>query len=156
MYLLHAGYQRELTFRHDDGSYSAFGKSDNSGSMWLTAFVVKSFAQARQFVFIDPSQLTTSMRWFRSKQLENGCFPQVGGELRASLVARGGSSTTVPLADKPIEMWICYFIPRHVQMYAESFVLRPTCRLGRRVSGNHTRLHPIFKERFQDYPSNQR
>ena len=25
------GYQRELTYRHDDGSYSAFGKSDDSG-----------------------------------------------------------------------------------------------------------------------------
>ena len=83
MYLWHVGYQRELTFRHYDGSYSAFGKSDNSGSMWLTAFVVKSFAQARQFVFIDPAQLTASIGWIRSKQLENGCFPQVGGELRA-------------------------------------------------------------------------
>ena len=25
------GYQRELNYRHDDGSYSAFGKSDSSG-----------------------------------------------------------------------------------------------------------------------------
>ena len=29
-----AGYQRELTYRHDDGSYSAFGKSDASGNTW--------------------------------------------------------------------------------------------------------------------------
>lgn len=28
------GYQRELTFKHDDGSYSAFGKSDESGNTW--------------------------------------------------------------------------------------------------------------------------
>ena len=25
------GYQRELTYRHEDGSYSAFGKNDDSG-----------------------------------------------------------------------------------------------------------------------------
>ena len=25
------GYQRELTYRHDDGSYSAFGNRDDSG-----------------------------------------------------------------------------------------------------------------------------
>lgn len=29
------GYQREITYSHDDGSYSAFGKSDKSGTTWL-------------------------------------------------------------------------------------------------------------------------
>lgn len=28
------GYQRQLTYRHRDGSYSAFGERDASGSMW--------------------------------------------------------------------------------------------------------------------------
>lgn len=28
------GYQRQLTYRHPDGSYSAFGERDASGSMW--------------------------------------------------------------------------------------------------------------------------
>jgi hypothetical protein len=41
------GYQRELTYRHADGSFSAFGPSDGSGSTWLTAFVLKVFAQVR-------------------------------------------------------------------------------------------------------------
>ncbi|CAF95085.1 unnamed protein product, partial [Tetraodon nigroviridis] len=31
---LESGYQRELTYKHDDGSYSAFGKSDPSGNTW--------------------------------------------------------------------------------------------------------------------------
>lgn len=52
------GYQRELNYRHDDGSYSAFGKSDKEGSTWLTAFVTKSFAQARRFIYIDPEVRT--------------------------------------------------------------------------------------------------
>jgi len=29
-----AGYQREQTYRHKDGSYSAFGEHDSSGSTW--------------------------------------------------------------------------------------------------------------------------
>ena len=28
------GYMRELTFQHTDGSFSAFGNRDKSGSMW--------------------------------------------------------------------------------------------------------------------------
>ena len=28
------GYQRELNYRHNDGSYSAWGGSDGSGSLW--------------------------------------------------------------------------------------------------------------------------
>lgn len=72
------GYQRELTYRHDDGSFSAFGKSDPSGSMWLTAFVIKSFAQAKKFIFIDEKDLEKSIKWIEKSQLENGCFPQRG------------------------------------------------------------------------------
>ena len=45
--------------------------------MWLTAFVVKSFAQAKPYIFIDEEDLQKSIDWFESKQLENGCFPQV-------------------------------------------------------------------------------
>lgn len=72
------GYQRELTYRHPDGSFSAFGESDDSGSTWLTAFVVKSFAQAKQFITIDDESLTKSVSWFINKQMETGCFPKVG------------------------------------------------------------------------------
>ena len=31
---LEIGYQQELTYRHTDGSFSAFGMSDPSGSTW--------------------------------------------------------------------------------------------------------------------------
>jgi len=34
---LEIGYQRELTYKHDDGSYSAFGKSDPAGSTWKSS-----------------------------------------------------------------------------------------------------------------------
>ena len=29
-----SGYMRELTYQHKDGSFSAFGDRDTSGSMW--------------------------------------------------------------------------------------------------------------------------
>ncbi|KAI4503310.1 hypothetical protein M0802_001532 [Mischocyttarus mexicanus] len=74
------GYQRELNYRHTDGSYSAFGPgfSERQKSIWLTAFVVKSFAQARSLIYIDERDLKISVKWIMSKQLENGCFPIIG------------------------------------------------------------------------------
>ncbi|ETN82754.1 a-macroglobulin complement component [Necator americanus] len=53
---MEAGYQRELTYRRSDNSFSAFGESDKFGSTWLTAFVVRSFAQARSYIFVDPTE----------------------------------------------------------------------------------------------------
>ncbi|XP_008546856.1 alpha-2-macroglobulin-like protein 1 isoform X1 [Microplitis demolitor] len=77
------GYQRELNYRHPDGSYSAFGPQSSEstelgGSMWLTAFVVKSYAQARRYIHIDDRDLKLSVKWIYRKQLENGCFPVIG------------------------------------------------------------------------------
>lgn len=74
------GYQREMTYRHPDGSYSAFGAqfTEDEGSIWLTAFVLKSFAQARCLINIDDHAMSLSARWILMKQLEDGCFPVVG------------------------------------------------------------------------------
>ncbi|XP_067824744.1 C3 and PZP-like alpha-2-macroglobulin domain-containing protein 8 [Heptranchias perlo] len=72
------GYQRQLTYKREDGSYSAFGERDSSGSMWLTAFVLKSFAQSRGFIYIDPKELATAKDWIIRHQKEDGSFPAVG------------------------------------------------------------------------------
>ncbi|KAF2362522.1 Alpha-2-macroglobulin thiol-ester bond-forming [Trinorchestia longiramus] len=88
------GYQRELTYKHRDGSYSAFGESDPSGSTWLTAFVVKSYAQSRPYIDIDPTELAMSTDWLKRRQLENGCFESVGKVLHKGMkggVGEGGS-----------------------------------------------------------------
>ena len=37
-FILLIGYQRELSYKHSDGSYSAFGESDPEGSMWYAFF----------------------------------------------------------------------------------------------------------------------
>ncbi|XP_067665112.1 alpha-2-macroglobulin-like protein 1 isoform X2 [Haliotis asinina] len=75
---METGYTRELNYMHSDGSFSAFGKSDPSGSTWLTAFVVKSFAQAQRFIYIDQTNLISSVSFLKSTQMENGCFREVG------------------------------------------------------------------------------
>ncbi|KAF7478414.1 Hypothetical predicted protein [Marmota monax] len=89
------GYQRQLTYRHQDGSYSAFGERDTSGSMWLTAFVLKSFAQARSFIFIDPQELAAAKGWIIQQQGADGAFPVVGRILNKDI--QGGIHGAVPL-----------------------------------------------------------
>ncbi|XP_043323157.1 C3 and PZP-like alpha-2-macroglobulin domain-containing protein 8 isoform X2 [Cervus canadensis] len=89
------GYQRQLTYKHQDGSYSAFGERDESGSMWLTAFVLKSFAQARSFIFIDPLELEAAKDWIVQQQQADGSFPAVGRILNKDI--QGGIHGTVPL-----------------------------------------------------------
>lgn len=76
--LMLTGYQRELTYRHRDGSFSAFGESDESGSLWLTAFVLKSFAQADGLIYIDRDILGEAAMWIKNHQNSDGSFDQVG------------------------------------------------------------------------------
>ncbi|KAI4828654.1 hypothetical protein KUCAC02_022733 [Chaenocephalus aceratus] len=83
-YLLQ-GYQRQLTYKRQDGSYSAFGERDSSGSMWLTAFVLKSFAQSRGFIFIDPEELRAAKSWLIKHQRDDGSFPAMGRILNKDL-----------------------------------------------------------------------
>jgi CD109 antigen len=76
--LMITGYQRELTYRRTDGSFSAFGMSDESGSLWLTAFVLKCFSQAQGIIYIDDTVLAEATDWITSHQNADGSFEQVG------------------------------------------------------------------------------
>jgi CD109 antigen len=87
--------QRELNYRHPDGSFSAFGTSDASGSTWLTAFVVKVFAQASEFVFVDPSLQAASVGWLQSQQGRDGAFASVGEVIHTEM--QGGTASGVSL-----------------------------------------------------------
>uniref|UniRef100_A0A914W004 Uncharacterized protein n=1 Tax=Plectus sambesii TaxID=2011161 RepID=A0A914W004_9BILA len=75
---MEAGYQRELTYRRDDNSFSAFGQQDSHGSTWLTAFVVRSFKQADKFIFVDVAILEKSIAFLNAQQKENGAFAERG------------------------------------------------------------------------------
>ncbi len=76
--LMITGYQRQLTYRHNDGSFSAFGESDEEGSLFLTAFVLKSFAQAEDLIYIDSSILDEARDWIINHQNSDGSFDPVG------------------------------------------------------------------------------
>ncbi|NXR45015.1 A2ML1 protein, partial [Hippolais icterina] len=93
---LQSGYQRELLYKHDDGSYSAFGKSDPEGNTWLTAFVLKSFGQARAYVAIEERHITDALRWLRQHQRKSGCFRSMGKLFNNAL--QGGVSDELSLS----------------------------------------------------------
>ncbi|XP_058490209.1 alpha-2-macroglobulin [Solea solea] len=92
---LESGYQRELTYKHDDGSYSAFGKNDASGNTWLTSFVMKSFGGARPYIFVDARYIVDARRWLSSHQRPDGCIQSVGKLLHNGM--KGGVSDDVSL-----------------------------------------------------------
>ncbi|XP_040178084.1 alpha-2-macroglobulin-like protein 1 [Rana temporaria] len=75
---LQSGYQRELNYKHWDGSFSAFGNNDGEGSTWLTAFVIKCFYQAKEYIFIDDLILIQAVSWLNNEQRPDGCFNNRG------------------------------------------------------------------------------
>ncbi|KAH3835183.1 hypothetical protein DPMN_108530 [Dreissena polymorpha] len=89
------GYQRELTYQHKDGSFSAFGDQDPSGSMWLTAFVAKSFHQAKKQIFIDDETLTRAIDWMINRQKADGSFPEPGNVIHKDM--QGGAASGIGL-----------------------------------------------------------
>lgn len=92
---LESGYQRELGYKHADGSYSIWGKSDKSGSTWLTAFVAKSFHQAAKYIAIDKGIMKQALDFLARNQDVNGSFPEVGYVYQKDL--QGGSSNGIAL-----------------------------------------------------------
>ncbi|XP_058125769.1 thioester-containing protein 1 allele R1-like [Anopheles coustani] len=92
---MEAGYQRELSYKHKDGSFSAFGESDASGSTWLTAFVARSFKQAANHITIDEDVIDKSLEWLSDNQAPNGSFPEVGVVSHKDM--QGGSGSGVAL-----------------------------------------------------------
>uniref|UniRef100_A0A8C1NJ83 Uncharacterized protein n=1 Tax=Cyprinus carpio TaxID=7962 RepID=A0A8C1NJ83_CYPCA len=73
---LKSGYQRQLNYKHYDGSYSTFGYGD--GNTWLTAFVLRSFGKAQKYIFIDPQIIQSAKDWLISRRDSDGCFMQQG------------------------------------------------------------------------------
>nr|XP_015193036.1 PREDICTED: alpha-2-macroglobulin-like [Lepisosteus oculatus] len=92
---LKSGYQRQLNYMRFDGSYSAFGNSDDSGNTWLTAFVMKSFGGAQSYIYIDPNIISSTMNWLTRHQQPNGCFQSVGRLFNNRM--KGGVSDEVTL-----------------------------------------------------------
>eukprot|EP00058_Branchiostoma_floridae_P001384 XP_002586872.1 hypothetical protein BRAFLDRAFT_101769 [Branchiostoma floridae] len=118
------GYQRQLTYRRKDGSYSAFGNRDSQGSMWLTSFVLKSFSQARSFIYIDPVELEKPREWIISQQAPDGSFPPLGQLINKDLQGglQGRVSLTAYVVTTLLEMGISSKEVNKAINYARKFL----------------------------------
>eukprot|EP00931_Biecheleriopsis_adriatica_P097334 TRINITY_DN7109_c0_g1_i3.p1 TRINITY_DN7109_c0_g1~~TRINITY_DN7109_c0_g1_i3.p1 ORF type:complete len:1657 (-),score=378.22 TRINITY_DN7109_c0_g1_i3:147-5117(-) len=93
------GYGRQLTYRHNDGSFSAFGTSDPSGSTWLTAFVLRIFAEVAGtgLVAVDSTVLSKASEWLVSLQERDGSFRSVGNVIHQEMMGGTSGSSALPL-----------------------------------------------------------
>uniref|UniRef100_A0A3B4A153 Alpha-2-macroglobulin-like 1 n=1 Tax=Periophthalmus magnuspinnatus TaxID=409849 RepID=A0A3B4A153_9GOBI len=91
---LSSGYQRQLNYKDRHGAYSTFGRGE--GNTWLTAFVVRCFAKAQAFVYIDPKKVHQSQEWLETRQMDDGCFEPSGKLFNNRM--KGGVSDTVTLS----------------------------------------------------------
>ncbi|XP_033111063.1 complement C3-like [Anneissia japonica] len=71
--VLKEGYDREMAFYQDDGSYREWQYSDHS-STWLTAFSTLTMCEASQFIFIDSVVISKSIHWLMNHQAADGHF----------------------------------------------------------------------------------
>ncbi|KAK3922691.1 CD109 antigen [Frankliniella fusca] len=97
------GYQQQLTYRHKDGSFSAFGESDPSGSTWLTAFVARAFRQGQAYIPLEERVVDEALQWLAEHQAANGSFPELGTVVHASMqggAARGLALTAYQFTSK--------------------------------------------------------
>lgn len=90
------GYQRQLGYQRNDGSFSAFGDNDASGSTWLTAFVTKSFVQAKKYVNeIDDAVIDKAVAFILQLQAKNGSFVENGTVIHADMQGSARSDVSI-------------------------------------------------------------
>ncbi|XP_028450258.1 complement C3-like [Perca flavescens] len=71
------GYQNQLVFLKDDGSFAAW--PDQKSSTWLTAYVAKVFAMANHLMAVQTQHICNAIRSLILKaQQPNGSFKEVG------------------------------------------------------------------------------
>ncbi|CAG9802375.1 unnamed protein product [Chironomus riparius] len=90
-----AGYQNELRYQRFDGSFSAFGESDPSGSTWLTAYVIEYFYFAKTIVTIDSNVIANGADFVQQQQNADGSFREPGRVIHVDM--QGGSGAGIGL-----------------------------------------------------------
>ncbi|XP_023563183.1 alpha-2-macroglobulin [Octodon degus] len=91
---LSTGYQRQLNYKHQDHCNNL--NIITSAPLRLTAFVLKTFSQARRYIFIDEAHITQALFWLSQKQKDNGCFRSSGSLLNNAM--KGGVEDEVTLS----------------------------------------------------------
>ncbi|XP_071043014.1 A.superbus venom factor 1 [Parasteatoda tepidariorum] len=87
------GYGNQLSYRKDDGSYSAWNGKPTS--TWLTAFVMKVFCQANKMVHIDEDVLCSGVKWLVSQQQPDGSFVENNPVYHIEMT--GGVQGSIPM-----------------------------------------------------------
>ncbi|KNC22899.1 hypothetical protein FF38_00367 [Lucilia cuprina] len=76
---IEVAYQQQLSFRHENGGYSVFGmETDEEPNTWLTAYVVRYFIKASQFISIETKVIDSALEYLSGQQKSNGEFPYTG------------------------------------------------------------------------------
>lgn len=84
---MEVGYQQQLSFRHDNGGFSVFGKQpkyDKTNqasvlpSIWLTAYAIRFFIKASAYISIEDKIIESGLDFLSTAQLENGEFIATG------------------------------------------------------------------------------
>jgi CD109 antigen len=78
-----------------DGSFSAFGDNDDSGSLWLTAFVLDVFSAARDVQTIDENVLAAAASWIEAHQAADGSWEPVGFVHHQEMIGGVGGKYTL-------------------------------------------------------------
>ncbi|KAF5912438.1 hypothetical protein HPG69_004108, partial [Diceros bicornis minor] len=78
IFFLSNGYQKQLSFKNFDGSYSVFWHRNQEGSIWLSALTFKTLEGMKKYVFIDEQVQKQTLIWLSSQQKGNGCFKSDG------------------------------------------------------------------------------
>ncbi|XP_046546347.1 CD109 antigen-like isoform X2 [Haliotis rubra] len=89
------GYQHELQYQLRDDSFSTFD-TDSIGSTWLTSFVVKSFMEASDMVYISEDVIVKAVDWILAQQNSDGSFPEKHALYHKDM--QGGVKSAVALA----------------------------------------------------------
>lgn len=73
---IQSGYQNMLKFSHSSGGISVW--AGHAPSSFLTAYVAKTFSQAKEFITVDGNFLKGTLNYLKSIQNSEGYFPSQG------------------------------------------------------------------------------
>ncbi|XP_074534541.1 complement C3-like [Halichoeres trimaculatus] len=87
------GYQRELTYRKNDGSFAVW--VTHKSSTWLTAYVVKVFSMANNLVAVQANVICDAVKFLiLNAQQPDGVFREIGKVIHGEMIGdvRGADS----------------------------------------------------------------
>uniref|UniRef100_A0A4W5MHH3 Complement C3 n=1 Tax=Hucho hucho TaxID=62062 RepID=A0A4W5MHH3_9TELE len=81
---INIGYQRELAYRKEDGSYAAW--VSRQSSTWLTAYVVKVFSMSSTLISVQENVLCSAVKWLiLNTQQPDGIFNEFAPVIHAEM-----------------------------------------------------------------------